>query len=194
MSSKETILQSIRQYKYSDVPNLPDLSTFESMHFENNLIQFKEALKSVGGKSVVVDDISKLDEKILEIFGDAKVIASNVPECNLGNVNLQSIKDPHDLNNVDLAIVKGEFGVAENGAVWVSSKHDHRALYFLAQNIVMVVPKENIVPTMHEAYEKVSFENCGFGLFISGPSKTADIEQSLVIGAHGPKSGYVFFV
>ncbi len=71
----------------------------------------------------------------------------------------------------------------------------HRSLYFIAQNIVIVINENEIVNNMHEAYEKLSFEKAGFGVFISGPSKTADIEQSLVIiGAHGPKSGYVIFI
>lgn len=92
-------------------------------------------------------------------------------------------------------MVKGEFAVAENGAVWLNdSKNRHRSLYFIAQNIVIVVPKEAIVNNMHEAYEQVNFDNSKYGVFVSGPSKTADIEQSLVIGAHGPKSGYVIFV
>ena len=47
---------------------------------------------------------------------------------------------------------------------------------------------------MHEAYENIDFTNAGYGAFVSGPSKTADIEQALVIGAHGPKSGYVIFI
>ncbi len=70
----------------------------------------------------------------------------------------------------------------------------HRVLYFIAQNIVIIVNKNDIVHNMHEAYEKINFEQAGYGVFVSGPSKTADIEQSLVIGAHGPKSGYVIFV
>ncbi len=96
---------------------------------------------------------------------------------------------------MDLAIVKGEFAVAENGAVWIKNKDNrHRSLYFIAQNIVIVVNKDSIVNNMHEAYELISFEEGNYGVFVSGPSKTADIEQSLVIGAHGPKSGYVIFI
>lgn len=85
--------------------------------------------------------------------------------------------------------------MAENGAVWLkNSDNRHRSLYFIAQNIVIVVQKEDILNNMHEAYERISFEQAGYGVFVSGPSKTADIEQSLVIGAHGPKSGYIIFV
>ena len=97
--------------------------------------------------------------------------------------------------DIDLAIVKGNFAVAENGAIWMKDESNrHRSLYFIAQNIVIVINENEIVNNMHEAYEKLSFEKAGFGVFISGPSKTADIEQSLVIGAHGPKSGYVIFI
>lgn len=195
MTSKETILQSIRQYKYSDVPELPDLKAFEAMSFENDFEQFEIALQSVGGKAVVLDDGAHLDEAIRAIYPEVQTIASNVPSCKISNLDPNGLDDPHALATVDLAIVKGEFAVAENGAVWVKNPDNrHRALYFLAENIVIVVPKNAIVPTMHQAYEKVGFEDAGFGVFVSGPSKTADIEQSLVIGAHGPKSGYVFFV
>jgi L-lactate dehydrogenase complex protein LldG len=195
MTSKETILQSIRQYKYSDSPELPDLSTFESMQFEDNFTQFETALQSVGGKAIVLEGKEHLDESIKAIYPEAQTIASNINTCKLSTINANSLDNPHDLASVDLAIVKGEFAVAENGAVWIKNPDNrHRALYFLAENIVIVVPRGEIVPTMHQAYERVSFEDAGFGVFVSGPSKTADIEQSLVIGAHGPKSGYVFFV
>ena len=64
----------------------------------------------------------------------------------------------------------------------------HRAIYFIAQHLVLVVPREALLDHLHQAYERLSFAGAGYGLFISGPSKTADIEQSLVIGAHGARS------
>jgi len=116
MTSKETILQSIRQYKFPDVPELPNLETFEAMSFENNFSQFEMALQSVGGKSVVLEEGMHLDEAISAIYTDVETIASNVLDCKLSNVNANTLDNPHALASVDLAIVKGEFAVAENGA------------------------------------------------------------------------------
>ncbi len=90
-------------------------------------------------------------------------------------------------------MVRGEFAVAENGAVWVSGNAmKHRALLFLAQHLALVVSEKEIVRDLHQAYSRLSFSENGYGVFISGPSKTADIEQSLVMGAHGPRSLTVF--
>ncbi len=119
----------------------------------------------------------------------------NVLDCNLSDDDGSRVERPHEFDSVELAVIQGEFAVAENGAVWVKNPNNrHRALYFLAENIVLVVDKTQIVPTMHQAYKLIDFEEPGYGVFISGPSKTADIEQSLVIGAHGPKSGIVLLV
>jgi len=97
--------------------------------------------------------------------------------------------------DLDLALLPGAFGVAENGAVWVTEEAvERRAIAFLAAHLVLVVPRKEIVHNMHEACARLGFDQCGYGTFIAGPSKTADIEQTLVIGAHGPRSLTVLIV
>jgi L-lactate dehydrogenase complex protein LldG len=107
--------------------------------------------------------------------------------------------DPHALENVDLAILPTHFGVAENGACWITeAQMVQRALPFITQHLALVLRREDILPDMHAAYERIAAldaeEPYGFAAFIAGPSKTADIEQSLVLGAHGPASLTVFLL
>ena len=193
MTSKELILESIRKNNIVKDVKLPTYNNF-GIKFEDKFPTFSTMTESVGGKALVIDK-ADLDKTIKELYPDEKQIASNVEFCSLGNFDQNSFDDVHDLRDIDLAIVKGNFAVAENGAIWMKNEENrHRALYFIAQNIVIVIDEKDILNNMHEAYEKINFENVGYGVFISGPSKTADIEQSLVIGAHGPKSGYVIFI
>ena len=79
-----------------------------------------------------------------------------------------------------------DIGVAENGAVWITRQVKHKALYFISNSLVMLIDRNSIVNNMHEAYKRTENMTYDFGAFISGPSKTADIEQALVLGAHGP--------
>ena len=96
---------------------------------------------------------------------------------------------------MERAYIKGTVAVAENGAVWVyESQMKNRLLPFICQHLVLVIDKKDIVATMHDAYDKINVGDEGFGVFIAGPSKTADIEQSLVIGAHGARSTAVYVV
>lgn len=193
MSSKETILKAIRTDNVVKNVDLPEYENF-GIKFNNKFDQFSTMLKSVGGDALN-SSTQELDNVIRGLYPEEKNIYSNVEGCTLGNFDANGQDDVHDLKDIDLAIVKGEFAVAENGAIWMKNfENRHRALYFIAQNIVIVIKKSEILNNMHEAYEKIDFEKSGYGVFISGPSKTADIEQSLVIGAHGPKSGYVIFV
>jgi L-lactate dehydrogenase complex protein LldG len=193
MTSKEKILNSIRENNIVKDVKLPSYENF-GIKFDNKFETFSTMLESVGGKALVIEK-EDLDKTIKELYPDEKIIASNVDFYSLGNFDSNSQDDTHNLKDIDLAIVKGNFAVAENGAIWMKDESNrHRSLYFIAQNIVIVINENEIVNNMHEAYEKLSFEKAGFGVFISGPSKTADIEQSLVIGAHGPKSGYVIFI
>jgi L-lactate dehydrogenase complex protein LldG len=193
MTSKEKILKNIKDNNIVKDVKLPSYENF-GIKFDNKFEIFSTMLESVGGKALLIEK-DKLDETIKALYPEENQIASNVEFCSLGNFDANSCDDAHDLKDIDLAIVKGNFAVAENGAIWMKNENNrHRALYFIAQNIVIVIDEKEILNNMHESYEKISFENKGYGVFISGPSKTADIEQSLVIGAHGPKSGYVIFI
>ncbi len=193
MTSKEKILENIKKSIIKNDIKLPSYENF-GIKFDDKFEKFAQMIESVGGKALSVEK-DKLDETIKNLYPEELIISSNIESCSLGNFNPNLCENPYYLKDIDLAIVKGNFAVAENGAVWIKNlENRHRSLYFIAQNIVIVLNENDIVNNMHEAYERVDFEEKGYGVFVSGPSKTADIEQSLVIGAHGPKSGYVIFV
>ena len=86
-------------------------------------------------------------------------------------------------------------GVAENGAIWCYDfLGEKRANLFTCTELIITVKKENLVSNMHEAYKNIDLSKKDFGTFIAGPSKTADIEQSLVIGAHGAMSLHIILI
>ena len=193
-SSKDAILQTLRQNP-PETAELPDLQQ-DWVQFDDPHAQFAEVLQAVGGRAVFVQDLQQLNAELGQIaaFRDAQKTASLVAGV-AANVDLASLQDPHQAEDIDYFIAGGEFAVAENGAVWVTGQHTpHRVLFFIAQHVALVVDADRVLNNLHEAYQRIRFDEPGFGLFISGPSKTADIEQSLVIGAHGPRSLTVFLV
>ena len=192
--AKQTILAAIRRHHLPEAP-LPSLDQ-SWIEYPDPHAQFALVLESVGGRAVFVSDVSAVNSELaaLPTWADAKKTVSLVDGVS-GNTDLGMIDDPHATEDIDFAILPGEFAVAENGAVWITdSAVKHRAIYFIAQHLALVVSASDIVSNMHEAYRRLSFDSRRFGAFISGPSKTADIEQSLVIGAHGPRSMTVFVV
>lgn len=200
MSSREDILSAIRRQQLAPV-ELPSHDGPWTTYADPRE-QFVKVLESVGGTATMIADESAVAEQLSRqpSFSTAKQIFSAVAGVEEANVDLASIDDPHDLESLDFAILRGQFCVAENGAIWVTDEGlRHRATYFLAQHLALVVPADRIVSNMHEAYGQLGFSDLAlsaqrFGTFISGPSKTADIEQSLVIGAHGARSLTVFLV
>jgi L-lactate dehydrogenase complex protein LldG len=142
-------------------------------------------LESIGGTAVELASKAECQEAIDKYYHDLKNVASEIVKANVA-VTLDTTKDI--LEQVDLAVIQGEIGVSENGTIWVpESNMLNRALPFITQHLVLVLDKNNIVANMQQAYDKL--EGVGnYGVFIAGPSKTADIEQSLVIGAHGARS------
>ena len=191
MKSKKTILENIKK---ANVPSVP-LPSLEMKHtsYEDKNLKFKDMLQSVGGVASWLEKRDSLEDFINEKYDNLGVIATNI-DLSLKHTKTNDIDDPHSLKDVDLAIIKGEFAIAENGAIWIKEDDNlNRAVYFIARKLLIIVPKDNIVDSMHEAYKKIDFSKGGFGTFISGPSKTADIEQALVIGAHGAMECRVLF-
>jgi L-lactate dehydrogenase complex protein LldG len=191
-SAKQTILSAIRRHHLPEAP-LPSLDQ-SWITYPDARQQFASVLESVGGRTVFVSNVAAIAAElaILPAWNAATKTVSLVDGIP-GNVDLNRLDDPHATEDIDFALLPAELAVAENGAVWITdSGVKHRALYFIAQHLALVVPADTIVHNMHEAYRRLSFKSPRFGAFISGPSKTADIEQSLVVGAHGPRSMTVF--
>ena len=191
MSSMEKILSAVKMNQPA-LRQLPDLNKLNAIRFEDSFGQFSSVLKAIGGTVAEVKDLAEAEEYITQKFAAAQHCITTIPE--LTTVSLLNEKiDAHDLQNTDLAVIKAQFGVAENGAVWVTEKdYKIRALPFICNHLAVIIDKNNIVNTMHQAYDLIGETDYGFGVFIAGPSKTADIEQSLVLGAHGPKTMTVF--
>lgn len=188
MSSREDILQSIRRatvVKYDK----PDLTALEAhaLTFQDLTEQFCNIMKQVGGEAILLEKGGDINQLIRTLYPENKRIASNIPGITCATFNPDEIDNPADLNGTDVAIVQAKVGVAENGAVWIEQDVKHRALYFISEELVILLDRNNIVNNMHEAYPLIDTGSYGFGTFISGPSKTADIEQALVMGAHGAR-------
>lgn len=185
MSSRDQILNNIRR-NTKQVFDKPQMN-LSAIEFDDKLTQFIEVSKAVGGDAIILKEGEDINEVIRALYPEAKEIASVVKGIHLTTLDPDSVESPNDLNNVDLAIVEGAFGVCENGCIWLPQQLKHKALYFITQYLVIVLDRSKLVNNMHEGYELITPSEKGFGVYISGPSKTADIEQALVVGAHGPK-------
>jgi L-lactate dehydrogenase complex protein LldG len=194
VDSRQRVLDALRTASAPAAP-APELSRV-GVRWEDPIALLAEAVAAVAGRLVRVPDRSALGAAVSSLAAELGVarIGSAVPGV-AGNVDLAGISDPHGLEGLGLAVLPGAFAVAENGAVWVSGDTFRpRAAFVVAEHLALVVPAADVVNDMHEAYRRIAFPGAGFGTFIAGPSKTADIEQALVIGAHGARSTTVFLV
>lgn len=194
MSSREDILKSIKEHT-GEKHEMPSLELKDALTYTDKIQQFCEVEKVVGGQAHLLKEGETIDDVIRQYYPDAKRIASALPEIKCATFNPNDVDEVQDLNGTDVAVVKGKIGVAENAAVFVAHEVEkYKAIYFIAEALVLILDKNNIKTNMNEAYQWLSGQEYKFGAFISGPSKTADIEQALVFGAHGARQVLVILV
>lgn len=193
MNSKDLILKNLQRNTLETFP-MPEITLTPTV-YPDKLAQFIAITQGVGGEAVELGEGESIDAAIRRLFPEAQTIASNLPEVTCATFNPDEVATPAELNGTDLVVVHGQFGVCENAAVYYEQAYKHRAIYFISEAILILLPKSELVDTMHDAYRRLpkTFQGEYRG-FVSGPSKTADIEQALVKGAHGPKRAVVLLI
>ena len=187
MSAREAILAAVRASRPPALA-MPDLAQTQRAfpRGDEDLGERMVRVASAGGSNVVQGVRDDLRRIVSDAYPNAKRVLSMM-EAVPGNTAFGD--DPHLLEDVDVFVCEGTLGVAEDGSVWLpASQLGHRAALFIAAHVVLVLDRSVIVENLHDAYATIDIAACEFGVFVAGPSKTADIEQSLVMGAHGPKS------
>lgn len=189
MNAREEILQAIRR---ADVPPVPRPEIPAPPAPADLVAAFEAGLESVAGRLVRVDDLSTIQDEL-----DARIARGEQVVCRVDGLrgNREIDPDPRDLGDVDYAVFAADWGVAENGAVWVREESlGQRVTPFITEHLGLVLRADRLVADMHAAMRVIEVPTGGMGVFIAGPSKTADIEQALVIGAHGACSATVYLV
>ncbi|PIQ20318.1 MAG: lactate utilization protein B/C [Cytophagales bacterium CG18_big_fil_WC_8_21_14_2_50_42_9] len=191
-SSRDQILKAVKQNQ-PPVTELPVISDY-AQPFTDVVQKYIDVLHAIGGQVHPVSSYPEISSILKSAFNGKSIFSSSleIEEIIEKGINY---KNAHAFADLELAVITSSLAVAENGAVWITEDMvQERVLPFIAQHLAFIIRADDIVPTMHEAYEQIGDADYGFGTFIAGPSKTADIEQSLVLGAHGPKSLLVFII
>ena len=189
--NKEELLGKLRRNTIHQF-DMPEAS-IDGIKYENTIKQFIETSHKVGSEVIEAKAGEDLNELIRKAYPEAQVLASNVKGIKV-DLNPDMVLEAQDLNGTDVGIVEGDIAVAENGCVWVPQTMKERVVCFVSENLVILVHRDKIVNNMHEAYRRIHMTEYGYGCFISGPSKTADIEQALVMGAQAARGVTVIIV
>ena len=171
--------------------DLPDTRGLKS-HIADAEAVFKATLELIGGDWADFTSIGNPEKWLETRYGNSGHIVCLDSDYGPGTLEIGPDTPLEVLNTIEVAVIPGKLGVAENGGVWLDDALlPHRILPFIAQHLVLTLSVAQLVPDLHEAYRRISVAETGFGIFIAGPSKTADIEQSLVKGAQGPRTAMI---
>ncbi len=193
MSAREDILKAIAANKPAYI-ELPVIDSSKVIQYNDPVKQFKTVLQSIGGTAIEITDLESLKKELEAKKATGEIVVNRIAELGAIENNIAALTAT-ELAAVEIAYLKATLGVAENGSVWLyESQMGNRLLPFICQHLVIIIDRNSIVTTMHHAYKQVDTAKEGFGVFLAGPSKTADIEQSLVIGAHGARSLVVYII
>jgi L-lactate dehydrogenase complex protein LldG len=188
MSSRDDILASIRQNLPRVDRPLPDVPLFDDSPPASLLAAFKDNLHRMGGVFLDPPASGVPLAPVRAKIADAKIVCSTVPEI-AGNRDIAGVSTPQDLADVDFAIVRASFAVAETGSVLLSDADLHiNAVAYLAQHLIVLLDPADIVINLHHAFRRPEFRDRHYGSFHTGPSATADIEGVLIHGAQGVRS------
>jgi L-lactate dehydrogenase complex protein LldG len=188
MNSRDDILASVRKNLPRVDRPLPEVPLFDDDSPSSLLEAFKKSLHQMGG--IFLDPPASGDTlvPVREKISGAKIVCSVVPEI-AGNLDIAGVSTPQDLADVDFAIVRASFGVAETGSVLLSEADLHvNAVAYLAQHLIVLLDPADIVVNLHHAYRRLEFRDRYYASFHTGPSATADIEGVLIHGAQGVRS------
>jgi L-lactate dehydrogenase complex protein LldG len=188
MSSRDDILASIRTNRPRVDRPLPHVPLFDDEPPASLLSAFKENLHRMGGVFLDPPSAGDMLAPIRTKIADAKIVCSTVPEI-AGNRDIAGVGASRDLADVDFAIVRASFAVAETGSVLLSDADLLvNAVAYLAQHLIVLLDPADIIVNLHHAYRRPEFRDRHYASFHTGPSATADIEGVLIHGAQGVRS------
>jgi L-lactate dehydrogenase complex protein LldG len=188
MSSRDVIFSAIRANRPRVDRPLPPVPAFDLNPPDSLLATFKDSLSHMGGMFLDPEDVADPLAPVRAKLAGAKVVCSMVPEIS-GNRDIATIHAPQDLADVDFAVVRASFGVAETGSVLLSDADlKVNAVAYLAQHLIVLLDPADVVFNLHHAYRRPEFRSQHYAAFHTGPSATADIEGVLIHGAQGVRS------
>lgn len=205
-TSKEKMLKKIRkallEKRDNPYPNLEDNSLYEEYTGHTDLL-FAEQLTAVAGNFIFCEDDIQLVENLLQLADEKnwRKIYCWEPRLQelLANYEFPFYSTDTDFSNAEVGITLCEALIARNGSVLISNGNQAgRRLSIYPHSHIVIAYTSQLVLDLKDGFrilkEKYSGNLPTMISNITGPSRTADIEKTLVLGAHGPKELYVFLL